>query len=116
MKDLIQYKGFYGSIHYDPDAPVFYGKLEFIKALVSYEAQDAIGIKKAFEEAVDDYLMMCAQEKIEPEHPFKGSLNIRLGHQLHQEVALAAIREDLSINSYICHVLKNSSSPLKVHA
>ena len=107
MKDLIHYKGFYGSVHYDPDEPIFYGKLEFIKALVSYEAQDAVGIKKAFEEAVDDYLMMCEHEKIEPEHPFKGLLNVRLGHELHLAVSLAAKRENLSINSYICHILKN---------
>lgn len=110
MNDMMRYKGFYGSIHYDADAPIFYGKLEFIKALVSYEAYDAVGIKKAFEEAVDDYLVMCEQEKIKPEHPFKGSLNIRLGHQLHQEIALAAMRENLSINNYICNVLKNAKN------
>lgn len=107
MKDLIEYKEFYGSVHYDPDEPIFYGKLEFIKALVSYEAQDAVGIKKAFEEAVDDYLATCEHENIEPEKPFKGSLNVRLGHELHQKVALAAIRKNLSVNSYICNVLRN---------
>ncbi len=108
MKDLMEYKGYFGAVHYDPDEPIFYGQLEFIKALISYEASDAVGIKRAFEEAVDDYLQMCEKEEIEPERPFKGSLNIRLGHKLHQEVALAAIRKKLTINSYICAVLKNA--------
>jgi predicted HicB family RNase H-like nuclease len=105
MQDMLKYKGYYGSIHYDADTPIFYGKLEFIKALVSYEAEDAIGIKQAFEAAVDDYLELCKQENIIPETPFKGSLNVRLGHQLHEKVALLALREDVSINKYICAVL-----------
>lgn len=106
MKDIMKYKDYYGSVHYDPDAPIFYGKLEFIKALVSYEATDAVGIKKAFEEAVDDYLEMCRKEKIIPEKPFKGSFNIRVGSQLHERIALAAQRENVSINNYICRILK----------
>ena len=105
MKDMMNYKGYFGSVHYDPDEPIFYGKLEFINALISYEASDAIGIKKAFEEAVDDYLNLCEQEESEAEKPFKGSLNIRLGHELHQKIAFAALNKKMSINKYICDVL-----------
>jgi predicted HicB family RNase H-like nuclease len=57
--------------------------------LFTYEAADAKGLKKAFEEAVLDYLSMCRDQKIEPEKPFKGSLNVRLGPQLHRRVAIA---------------------------
>ncbi len=106
MKESMKYKGYYGSIHYDVDEPIFYGELEFIKALVSYEAKGAAGIKKAFEEAVDDYLSMCRKEHIEPEKPFKGSFNIRTGHKLHEAIALAAQRQHLSINKYICKLLE----------
>lgn len=108
MKDMMKYKGYYGSVHYDADEPIIYGKLEFIKALISYEADDAVGIKQAFQDAVDDYLGLCKSEGIEPEAPFKGSLNIRLGHRLHERVALAAQNAGLSTNKYICHVLENS--------
>ncbi len=106
MKDMVKYKGYYGSVHYDADALIFYGKLEFIKALVSYEASDAAGIKMSFEEAVDDYLQLCEKEEITPEKPFKGSFNIRTGHKLHELVALAAERENMSLNKFICHILE----------
>lgn len=106
MRDMLKYKGYYGSVHYDADEPIFYGKLEFIKALVSYEAKDAVGIKKVFQEAVDDYLELCKQEKIEPEQPFKGSLNVRLGHELHEKIAILALRQKMSINKFICTVLE----------
>jgi len=105
MKDFMQHKGYYGSVNYDPKEPILYGKLEYIKALVSYEAKDAVGILNAFHEAVDDYLVMCEKEKIEPEKPFKGSFNIRTGHELHRKVALAALRKKLSINKFICQAL-----------
>ena len=105
MKDFIQYKGYYGSVHFDNEDLIFHGKIEFIRALISYEATDAKGLKKAFENAVDDYLKTCQSQKIEPEKPFKGSLNVRLGPELHRRVAIAAEQHHLSINKFITDTL-----------
>ena len=41
MKDMIKHKGYFGSVHYNPEDRVFYGKIESIRALVSYEGNDA---------------------------------------------------------------------------
>ncbi|MEE9451487.1 MAG: toxin-antitoxin system HicB family antitoxin [Gammaproteobacteria bacterium] len=49
---------------------------------------------------------MCEEEGIEPEKPFKGSLNIRLTKELHRHIALLAAQEDISINAYIKHALE----------
>ena len=73
--------------------------------LLAYEATDAKGLKKAFEEAVMDYLITCHSQKLEPEKPFKGSLNIRLGPELHRRVAIAAEQHHLSINKFIAATL-----------
>jgi predicted HicB family RNase H-like nuclease len=105
MKDFMHYKGYYGSVHFEDDALIFHGKIEFIRALVTYEATDAKGLRKAFEEAVDDYLHVCREQHIEPELPFKGSLNVRLGSDLHRRVAIAAEHHDLSINKFITQTL-----------
>jgi predicted HicB family RNase H-like nuclease len=105
MKDLMRYKDYYGSVHFDDEALFFHGKIEFIRALVSYEATDAKGLRNAFEEAVDDYLEMCGSQNIEPEIPFKGSLNVRLGPELHRRVAIAAEQHHLSINKFITATL-----------
>jgi predicted HicB family RNase H-like nuclease len=105
MKDLMQYKGYYGSVHFDDEDLFFHGKVEFIRALVTYEATDAKGLKKAFKEAVDDYLATCCDQKIDPEMPFKGSLNVRLGPDLHRRVAIAAEQHHLSINKFIAKTL-----------
>lgn len=64
MKDLMQYKSYYGSVHFNDEDLIFHGKIEFIRALVSYEATNSKSLKKAFEEAVDDYLDTCQNQNI----------------------------------------------------
>ncbi len=110
MRDIMQYKGYYGSVHFDDDDLIFFGKVEFVRALISYEATDAKGIRKAFEDSVDDYLEMCREQNIEPEKPFKGSLNIRLGSELHRRVAIAAEQHHITINKFITKTLDRAVS------
>ena len=88
MKGMMHYKGYYGSIDFEPEDLIFYGKVEFIHALVSFEGETAKEIDDAFKEAVDDYLNSCVARGIEPEMPFKGSLNVRIGRERHEKAAL----------------------------
>jgi len=60
MKDFMQYKDYYGSVYFDHEDLIFHGKIEFIRALISYEATDINGLRQAFEEAVEDYLHLKA--------------------------------------------------------
>jgi len=69
MSDILKYKGYAGSIHFDADDLMFYGKIEYIRALITYEADNALELKKSFELAVDDYLLVCQQQNLEPEQP-----------------------------------------------
>jgi len=109
MKDQMKYKDYFGSVHYDDDDKVFHGRVEFIRALVSYEGTDVESLRKAFEEAVDDYLELCRTQKRDPEKPFKGSFNVRVGPRLHQEIALNALNEGMSLNQFITWVLEKES-------
>lgn len=101
MKNILEYNGYFGSVEYSGDDDVFYGKLLGIKALVLFEGQSVDELKTAFYEAVDDYIETCKELKIEPEKPFKGSLNIRIGQNLHQKAAILAEQNKTSINQVI---------------
>lgn len=102
MKDMMKYKSYYGSVHFDPDDLVFYGKLEFINSLVSFEGETAKEIDLAFKEAVNDYLNTCTLRSVEPEKPFKGSLNVRIGRERHEKSAIMAKEMGCSsINDFI---------------
>ena len=93
MKDMMRYKNYYGSVRYSDEDKILYGKVEFIRALVSYEGTDVESLRTAFEEAVDDYLQTCKEQGKELEHPFKGSFNVRVGSRLHQRITLEATKK-----------------------
>ena len=105
MKDMIKYQGYLGSVHYNPEDRVFYGKIEFIRSLVSYEGRDADTLEAAFREAVDDYLDTCAELGRKPEKPFKGSFNVRIPPELHERVIIAATQQGMSLNRFIAETL-----------
>ncbi len=107
MKNMMNYKGYYGSVNYDEDALILYGKLEFIRALVSYEGETVAEIKEAFSQAVDDYLTMCQQENIIPEKPFKGSFNVRVGEELHEKASIAALKRNVKLNEFIKQAIEH---------
>jgi len=110
MKDMMRYRDYFGSVHYSDEDRVFFGRVEFIRALVSYEGTDVDSLRQAFEEGVDDYLDTCREQGTTPEKPFKGSFNVRLGPDLHQRIAIAAARKGVSLNKYIADVLERESA------
>ncbi len=106
MKDMMSYKGYYGSVHYSDEDRVFHGKIEFIRSLISYEGRDVKSLRKAFEDAVDDYLELCAEEGKKPEKPFKGSFNVRTGSDLHRKAALFAKAKGTNLNNVVAEALE----------
>ncbi|UJB72371.1 type II toxin-antitoxin system HicB family antitoxin (plasmid) [Acaryochloris sp. 'Moss Beach'] len=113
MKNMIEYQGYFGSVHFSNEDEVFYGKVEFIRSLISYEGTDVQSLKSAFQEAIDEYLTDCAENAIEPEHSFKGSFNIRPGTQLHRQAAIAAQQRGINLNALVTEALENYLQPSK---
>jgi predicted HicB family RNase H-like nuclease len=106
MSSMLEYKGYLGSVEYSDEDEVLHGRLEFIRDLVTYEGQDAKGIKAAFQEAVDDYLELCAAEGRSPDVPLKGSFNVRPGRELHRRAMLYAKRHGLNLNTVVSDALR----------
>lgn len=106
MNNNLEYKGYLGSVEYSKEDDCLYGKVIGIKGLISYEGDSLTQLKEDFQNAVDDYLAMCEKKKIQPEKAFKGSFNIRIGADLHRELALRAQTENMSINSFIKMILQ----------
>jgi len=63
LNNLIAYKGFKGSVEYSAEDDCLFGKIVGVNDLISYEAQDLPGIKKAFEEAVEEYIGILEERK-----------------------------------------------------
>lgn len=57
----LKHRGYYSSIEASPEDNCLFGKLQFIRALVSYEGETVAELTQAFRDAVDDYLELHAQ-------------------------------------------------------
>ena len=101
MKNTMEYKGYIGTVEFSQEDRVFFGKVQGIKALVSYEATDAAGLIEDFHTAVEDYLQLCAEEGKVPEKAYKGSFNVRISPDLHKKIAEYALNNDMTLNKFV---------------
>lgn len=109
MKHL-NYKGYTGSIEYDKEDDLLYGKVLGIKGLISYEGKTGNDLENDFIEAIEDYLSTCKKTGIAPEKPFKGSFNVRIPTTLHQKAALLAMEEKMSLNNFVAESIREKVS------
>jgi predicted HicB family RNase H-like nuclease len=106
MNNMMQYKDYFGSIHYNDEDKIFYGKVEYIRSLISFEGEDITSLRSSFEEAIEDYLALCREKEIDPEKPFKGTFNVRVGSQLHRQAVLFAQQRGLNLNKLVTDALQ----------
>jgi predicted HicB family RNase H-like nuclease len=107
MNNMMQYKEYFGSIHYSDEDQIFYGKVEYIRSLISFEGEDVPSLRANFEAAIDDYLALCEDEGIIPEKPFKGSFNVRVSSKLHRQAALFAQEQGVNLNKLVTDALES---------
>ena len=107
MKDFMTYKNYYGSVHYSDEDQIFFGRVEFIRSLISFEGTDVKSLKTSFEQSVEDYLEMCKEKGIIPEKSFKGSFNVRVPPSLHREAVLFALEHETNLNTLIKSALES---------
>ena len=101
MRNTMEYKGYIGSVEFSQEDFVFFGKVLGIRSLISYQGATAKELVEDFQGAIDEYLDICSERGEKPEKAFKGSLNIRLGGDLHRRAALYAISNGETINRFI---------------
>ncbi len=101
MNNILQYKNYYASVHFSAGDEVFYGKILGINDLVSFEGASVKELKKAFKDAVEDYLEMCAEIGKTPEKIYKGTFNVRVPVTLHKEASLFAAVHNITLNEFV---------------
>lgn len=102
MNNIMKYKGYWAEIKYSDEDECFCGKIEGLKnTLISFEGETVKELKKDFKEAIDFYLEGCRANNETPEKQCKGSLNVRLGVELHNKAKMKSIEKNISINELI---------------
>ena len=102
MNNIMKYKGYCAEIKYSDEDECFCGIIEGLKNdLISFEGETVKELKKDFKDAINSYLETCKELKKEPEKQCKGSLNVRLGTELHTKAKMKSIEQNISINELI---------------
>lgn len=101
MKDTLTYKDLIGSVHFDGEDRVFYGRIEGINDLVTFEGISVDELIRAFYEAVDDYIKLCTEAGKEPLKSCKGSFNVRLDPEMHRKALQKALAQGISLNRFV---------------
>ena len=99
--NMLKYRDFYGSVEYSAADECFFGKIIGTADLVTFEGNSVAHLKKAFAEAVEDYLVLCKEAGKEPQKSYKGSFNIRISPELHKTAAAIASRDGISLNAFV---------------
>lgn len=106
MKDVLVYKGFIGSVHFSTDDRIFFGKIEGIDDLITFEGSTVDELENAFKYMVDEHINDCKSEGRPVEKSYKGTLNVRLNPELHKKAAKRAMLKGITLNQYIQNAIK----------
>ena len=101
MKDVLTYRGFIGSVHFSAEDNVFFGKIEGINDLITFEGQTVDELITAFHYVVDEHINDCEKENYSLERSYKGSFNVRISPELHRRAALTAKIQGISLNQLV---------------
>lgn len=96
--NVIEYLGYQGSIETSLEDGILYGSIQHITDKITYESETVAGLKAEFEAAVDHYLEYCKQKGIQPDKPFSGTFNVRIGMDLHKQAIHHSKRHNTSLN------------------
>lgn len=106
----MKYKGYVGHTKYDESAKILFGQVIDIDDVVTFEATNIEEIEQAFRDSVDDYLEFCQELGKEPNKPYSGKFIIRTTPETHRSIAIAAFKQDKSINTWTEEVLQQAAA------
>ena len=107
--NTMTYKGYAAKIEYSDDDDCFVGHIAGIKDVIGFHADSVKELRRAFEEAVDDYLVSCEKIGRAPQRPYSGKLMLRVPPEIHARAAMMAEAHGMSINQWAADVLSKAS-------
>lgn len=102
MSNIMKYKGYWAEVKYSDEDECFWGEVKGLKnTSISFEGNTVKELKKDFKDAIEFYIENCKENNEVPEKQCKGSLNVRLGVELHNKAKIKSIEKNISINELI---------------
>lgn len=106
MSSTIEYKDYIGSVEFSSEDRCFFGKIEMIDDLVTFEATNIDELEANFHSCVDEYLETCQKLNREPQKTYKGVFNVRIEPSLHKKIYKEALKAGVSLNAFVSQTLQ----------
>jgi predicted HicB family RNase H-like nuclease len=95
------YKGYEAVVQFDEEAKILSGEVINTRDVITFQADSAEEVEKAFHDSVDDYIEFCKSRGEDPEKPFSGTFTLRMTPQQHRQISTEARRRGMSVNAYV---------------
>lgn len=102
------YKGYAARIEYSDEDECLIGRIAGINDVVGFHGESVAELRRAFEEAVDDYVATCEKLGRSPQRAASGQFVVRMEPELHQAIAATAEASGKSMNAWLVDLARAS--------
>lgn len=100
MTNVMTCRGYSARIDYDDEDGILVGRVAGIRDGVGFHADTVEDLRRAFQEAVEDYLETCRRIGKEPQKAYSGQMMFRVSPDVHRKAAQAAELAGKSLNRW----------------
>lgn len=97
----LSYKGYTAGVEFSAEDGLLIGRVLNIEGLIMFSAGSVIDLVSEFHAAIDSYIASCTADKVDPQKPYKGTFNVRIGSDNHRSAANIANSLGMSLNEFI---------------
>lgn len=109
--NTMTFKGYTARVEFDDRDNILVGHILGMTDVVSFHADDVLGLRAAFEEAVEDYLETCAKLGKPAVKTASGKLMLRVPPEVHSAALIAAKATGQSLNQWAAKVMAQAAHP-----
>lgn len=96
-----KHRGYTASVSYSVDDNILVAEVENINSLILTSAENIDDLHREFCAAIDAYISDCKAEGTEPDKPYSGTFNCRVGPDAHRKAACIAGKWGVSLNEVV---------------
>ena len=105
----MEYKGYYAIVQFDDDAGVFHGDIIGTRDTITFQGETVAELRQAFQDAIDDYLAVCAELGHEPSKPYSGRIEIRIAPDMHRFADEAASKVGQTLDEWLTETVERAA-------
>jgi predicted HicB family RNase H-like nuclease len=102
---MMKYRGYVARTEIDTESDLIFGEVVGLRDMITFQGQSVAEAVDAFRESVELYLRTCAEQGLEPERPYSGSIAVRTTPRVHRALVALAKARGQSLNELVARVL-----------